>query len=114
VIKGAEKTCLPRVQLPSADIASGAVVGMGALWAVMGVALLVATEYLTSIQSKCGCSVARSATHALSCTHFQKSQGSLGACRCTYCILSALCLLVGATTTHGLGGALRHKVVLKH
>ena len=41
------------VQLPSPDIASGAVVGMGALWAVMGVALLVATEYLTSNQSKC-------------------------------------------------------------
>ena len=41
------------MQLPSADIASGAVIGMGALWAVMGAALLVATEYLTSSQSKC-------------------------------------------------------------
>ena len=52
------------VQLPSADIASGAVIGMGALWAVMGVALLVATEYLTSIQSKCGCFASGCATHA--------------------------------------------------
>ena len=47
------------MQLPSPDIASGAVVGMGALWAVMGVALLVATEYLTSSQSKCGSSYAQ-------------------------------------------------------
>lgn len=31
-------------------------------------------------------------------------------CRITYCILSGLCLLTGAMTTHGLGGALRHKV----
>ena len=30
-------------------------------------------------------------------------------CREVYFLLAALCLLVGATTTHGLGGSLRHK-----
>ena len=33
----------------------------------------------------------------------------LGGCREVYFLLAALCLLVGATTTHGLGGSLRHK-----
>jgi hypothetical protein len=31
--------------------------------------------------------------------------------RQTYAILSGACLLVGATTTHGLGGGLRYKVL---
>ncbi len=29
----------------------------------------------------------------------------------TYYILAALCLLIGASTTHGLAGPLRHKVM---
>jgi hypothetical protein len=29
-------------------------------------------------------------------------------CRQLYLVVSGICLLVGATTTHGLGGQLRH------
>jgi hypothetical protein len=41
------------LQLPSNTFASSLVVGMGVLWAVMGGALLLATEYLENEHSKC-------------------------------------------------------------
>nr|AZI70899.1 acyl-CoA:diacylglycerol acyltransferase 2.3 [Lobosphaera incisa]QIT07021.1 type-2 diacylglycerol acyltransferase DGAT2C [Lobosphaera incisa] len=68
-----------RSRLPSKRSSSAAVVAMGVLWAVMGGALLLATEYL-----------AEQSTREM------------------YYILSGICLLIGATTTHGLGGKLRH------
>ncbi|KAL3152102.1 hypothetical protein ABBQ32_001207 [Trebouxia sp. C0010 RCD-2024] len=66
--------------LPSKGAASGAVIALGLVWAALGGSLLLATEYLQDTHSKE-----------------------------VYFLLAALCLLVGATTTHGLGGSLRHK-----
>jgi len=66
--------------LPSKGMASGVVACMGVCWAAMGGALLFITPHLDNHHSKA-----------------------------TYCILSALCLLVGASTTHGLAGAVRHQ-----
>ncbi|CAL8469789.1 g9331 [Coccomyxa elongata] len=60
-------------------LASTAVVAMGLLWATMGGGLLLATEFLASSTTK----------------HL-------------YFVVSAVCILIGATTTHGLGGQLRY------
>ena len=68
------------MQLPSASSASNAVVGIGLVWAAIGGALLLATQYLPDPTS-----------------------------RIAYYVLSGVCLLIGSTTTHGLGGLLRHK-----
>ncbi|KAK9829305.1 hypothetical protein WJX72_005048 [[Myrmecia] bisecta] len=68
-----------RARLPSKKSSSAAVVAMGLMWAMMGGALLLATEYLAEQSS-----------------------------REMYYVLSGICLLIGATTTHGLGGKLRH------
>ncbi|DBB16381.1 hypothetical protein WJX82_004098 [Trebouxia sp. C0006] len=67
-------------RLPSKGAASAAVMGLGLVWAALGGSLLLATEYLQDTVSKE-----------------------------VYFFLAACCLLVGATTTHGLGGSLRHK-----
>lgn len=49
--------CLPTlgcaVQMPSRAVASAAVVLMGLVWASVGLALLIATEYLESPAAKC-------------------------------------------------------------
>lgn len=66
--------------LPSKRSASAAVMLLGLVWAALGGSLLLATEYLQDTHSKE-----------------------------VYFFLAACCLLVGATTTHGLGGSLRHK-----
>lgn len=41
------------MQMPSRAVASAAVVLMGLVWASVGLALLIATEYLESPAAKC-------------------------------------------------------------
>ena len=53
------------VQMPSRAVASAAVVLMGLVWASVGLALLVATEYLESPAAKCAwCPCACHQVHA--------------------------------------------------
>ncbi|KAK9814027.1 hypothetical protein WJX73_009556 [Symbiochloris irregularis] len=65
-------------------LAAFAVLAMGILWSIMGGAVLLATDSMQDASSK----------H----THFA---------------LSAVCLLVGAFTTHGLAGRMRHAPLMQ-
>lgn len=66
--------------LPTKGVASGVVASMGVCWAVMGGALLYIMPYLENRHSQA-----------------------------MYCAMSALCLVVGATTTHGVAGAIHNQ-----
>jgi hypothetical protein len=78
----------------------------------MGGALLYLIPYLSNVHSKyvalvhCRICLAQSCH---SCGIYEALCAPL-LCRMTYYILAALCLLIGASTTHGLAGPLRHKV----
>lgn len=67
------------LQLTSPALASACVVIMGLLLTITGGLLLLATEYLPDLTS-----------------------------RVVYCCLALSCLLIAASTTHGLGGFLRY------
>ncbi|CAK0784954.1 hypothetical protein CVIRNUC_008159 [Coccomyxa viridis] len=73
-----------RGRLPSKPLAATAVIGMGLLWAAVAGAVLLATEFLENNVTKQ-----------------------------LYFVLSGVCLLIGVTTTHGLGGQLRHASALE-
>lgn len=97
------------MQLPSKPLASTAVVAMGLLWAVMGGALLMSIEFLSNPTTKCVFLWKKArAIYERNIWNAKPEMHYAVLCRLLYMIVSPLCLLIGVTTTHGLGGQLLH------